>query len=361
MTMLTQASTQWASRPHDERYTSLIDMRDHFETIRAQSRELVTSNRSFAAVPTADNQGLMIESKNGHQYAPTHWAFGQLATLADAPAGYLRTLPAPIAADCINYGLQYKRNVEDVGLLLQKNGDNILRAATGPRYGRIWNADIVTGLINRFGDGITGDFRVPGEFGRDVVVDRNNTTLFAGDRDMFVFLADEKHRIDVPNRRNGKTGSMARGFFIWNSEVGDKTFGLATFLFDYVCCNRIVWGAAEFKQVTIRHTAGAPDRWAEEMAPAIEAYANGSARTVTAAIAHAREARLDKVDDFLAQRFGKRMVPVLNSIHMSEEDRPIETLWDVTTAVTAYARSVPFQSDRVDLERQAGDIMAMAA
>jgi hypothetical protein len=257
--------------------------------------------------------------------------------------------------------LQFKRNIEDVGVLLQKNGSSICRAVTGPRYGRIWNTDILQGLVKRFGDGVSGDWKVPGEFGKAVRVTKENTTLFAGDRDMFVFLADEQHRIEVPNRRNGQSGEMARGFFMWNSEVGSSTFGLATFLFDYVCCNRIVWGASEYKEVRIRHTASAPDRYIEEMAPALTAYANSSARNVVKAIEDARAKRLDKVDDFLANRFGKRLVTPLKSIHMAEENRPIETLWDVTTAATAYARSVEYQDDRVELERVAGDVMSLAA
>src|SRR5205085_2945852 len=96
-------------------------------------------------------------------------------------------------------------------------------------------------LVERFGDGVSGHWRVPGEFGNRITVTKENTTLFASDRDMFVFLADEDRRIDVPGRRNG-SGSMARGFFVWNSETGDKTLGLGFFLFDYVCANRIVWG-----------------------------------------------------------------------------------------------------------------------
>lgn len=361
MSTLMQASHQWATRPNDERFTSLVDMREHFLTVRQQSKEYVVPSRRVHALPDPDNKGMMIVGPNGHPYAPTHWAFGQIAQLSEAPAGYLRTLPAPIAADCVNYGLQFKRNIEDVGVLLQRNGSDTLRAATGPRYGRIWNDEIVTGLVDRFGDGVTGDWRVPGEFGKAVNVDKGNTTLFAGDRDMFVFLADEQHRIEIPNRRNGQAGSMARGFFMWNSEVGSSTFGLATFLFDYVCCNRIVWGAAEYQEVKIRHTASAPDRFLDEMRPALTAYANASASGVVKAIEDARAKRLDNVDDFLSQRFGKRMAQPLQMIHKAEEGRPIETLWDVTTAATAYARSIEWQDSRVDLERKAGDVLALAA
>lgn len=359
---LFHANRQWSSRPDDERFTSLDAMLTHFAAIRQESRELVVPSRRIHCLPDPDNKGMMITGPNGHAYAPTHWSFGQMAQLAEAPAGYLRTLPSPIAADCINYGLQFKRNIEDVGVLLQRNHDNVLRAATGPRYGRIWNEEIVRGLVDRFGDGVTGNWRVPGEFGVRVDVTKENTTLYAGDRDMFVFLADEDHRIEIPNRRNGQAGSMARGFFVWNSEVGSSTFGLATFLYDYVCCNRIVWGAAEYKEVRIRHTVSAPDKFMDEMRPALISYANSSARTITDAIEQAREARVaDQLDDFLASRFGKRMVEPLKAIHKAEEDRPIETVWDVTTAATAYARSISWQDERVAMERKAGDLLELAA
>jgi hypothetical protein len=106
---------------------------------------------------------------------------------------------------------------------VRKNGGIELAAVTGPNYGRIWNADVAKALRDRFGDGVTGQFTVPGEFGKAVdEVTKANTTLFAGERDMFVFLADEKNRIEVPNRRNGEAGEMARGFFVWNSEVGSQ-------------------------------------------------------------------------------------------------------------------------------------------
>ena len=330
--------------------------------IRANSRSTVVSSRIINAQPEEDNKGLKIVGPNGHAYAPTHWSFGQLAQLAEAPAGYLRSMPSPIAADCLNYGLQYKRAVEDVGVLLYRNGgDPVASAFTGPNYGRIWNGEVVEGLMQRFGDGVSGDWRVPGEFKQAVTITKENTTLYASDRDMFVFLADEKNRIEIPNRRDGQPGSFARGFYVWNSEVGSATLGLAAFLFDYVCCNRMIWGAEQFQEIRIRHTAGAPDRYLEEVAPVLTAYAQGSSAPVVKLIEDARAKRLDNVDAFLAGRFGKRMVESIKATHAQEEGRPIETLWDVSVAVTAAARAIPNQDRRVDLERQAGEVLALAA
>ncbi len=357
--VLTQASHQWASRPDDERFTSLTDMLTHFGTQRAASREVVCPTRRMSLVPGIDHKALMLEGPNGHGYAPSHFSFGQLAVLAGAPAGYLRTLPAELAADCLNLGLQVTRKVEDVGCLLYRGeGEPVLRAATGPKYGRIWNSDVTKGLVDRFGDGIDGHWRVPGEFGKAVDVTKANTTLYASDRDMFVFLADETRRITVPNRRNGQSGSMARGFFIWNSEVGSSTFGLATFLFDYACSNRIVWGASDHKEIRIRHTSGAPDRFFREIAPALETYAQSADGKIIEAIADAQKAKLgDDMENFLAKRFGKGLVRSMMTAHELEEGRPIETRWDVVTAATAVARSIPHQDTRVALERSAGELL----
>lgn len=364
MSTLTQASNQWAKRPDDERFTSLHDMADHFHALRAQSRATVVPSRRIKVEPVGIN-GLQIVGPEGHAYDPTHWAFGQLAERSAAPAGYLRTLPAPIAADALNYGLQFKRDMEDVGVLLQRNGTSTLRAVTGPNYGRIWDADITDHLVARFGDGVTGEWRVPGEFRQAVDVTKQNTTLYAGDRDMFVFLANEENRIDLPNRRDGKPGSVARGFFVWNSEVGSATYGMATFLYDYTCSNRMVWGAQEYKEIRIRHTAGAPDRFLDEMRPALEAYANSSASSVTNAIEAARKARIDGTDGelekFLATRFGKRAGAVIAATHIAEEGRPIETLWDAATGATAYARNITWQDERVAIERKAGELLDLAS
>jgi len=361
MAILTQASKQWATRPADERFTSLIELRDSVRGRKHQSRQLNISSRSIMARP-ADGGGLEIVGPGGVPVGVTNWGFGQVAERAAAPAGYLRTLPAELAADNINYGLQ-RREIEDVQLLLRRRPEGVeLAAVNGPRYGRVWDSDVVDSLVARFGDGVTGDFTVPGEFGRAVTVTKENTTLYASDRDVFVFLADEKNRIELPNRRNGKTGTLARGFFVWNSEVGAGTLGIATFLFDYACSNRIVWGAEQFKEIRIRHTASAPDKFIHEVAPALERYSESATLDITQALERARGARVDNALEFLQRnRFSKSQATSIMAAHEADEGRPIETLWDVSTGITAHARDVTFQDARIELERRAGDILDMAS
>lgn len=180
---------------------------------------------------------------------------------------------------------------------------------------------------------------------------------------MFVFLADEENRIEVPGRRHGRSGSLSRGFMLWNSEVGSKSMGVASFLYDYVCGNRLIMGMRGYEELSFRHTVSAPVRWLEEVAPAIQSIANKETHSVKEAISKAQEARLapDKVEAFLRQRFTKGQAQGIMACHMAEEDRPIESVWDVTVGVTAYAKGITWQDERVALERTAGKVLAAVA
>lgn len=357
----TTVSRQWATRPDDERFTSLTALGAHQRYLRERSvaRDISTKRFAVQPVPTDDMRSLQVIGPNGHPAAMTHYAFGQLASLAGAPGGYLRSLPAPLAADNLNYGLKVARDVEDVKVLLRKTGEMpVLAAATGPGYGRVWNQEITDGLIERFGDGTTGDWRVPGEFGKRVTVTKANTTLYASDRDMFVFLADEVNRVRVPDRRDGKSGSLARGFYVWNSEVGAASLGVAFFLFDYACCNRIIWGQKNKLEVRIRHSSKAPDRWLGEVEPVLAEYRESSAKTIEATVAAAKAKKIaGDLADFMSNRFSRGLVQKMAEQHQVEEGHPVETVWDAVTAATAYARNLPHQDARVMMEREAGKLL----
>lgn len=362
---LMQANQQWSTRPDDQRFLSLIELQEHMADLRQRSRSKVISNRDVAIAPVAGNHKALVIETSKNQAAVTNWAFGQLAQLAGAPAGYLRSLPTPIVADAMNYGLRYARDVEEMGILVSREDQRdliTLRAATGPNYGRIWNDDICRALVNRFGDGVSGEFRIPGEFGvQGQPITKQNTTIYGSDRDMWVFLADETNRITVDNRRNGRSGSLARGFFVWNSEVGAMSYGVAFFLFDYMCGNHIVWGAQEYKEVKGRHSSGAPHRWLEQVTPAIESFIHAKEGTVGDVIAAAQKKRVDDLDAFLKTRFTNAQSEAIKLAHDADEGRPMASLWDVATGITAYARGVPHMNERVTIEREAGKVLALAA
>jgi hypothetical protein len=365
----TTLHTQWARRPDDERYTSLTALAAHARYRRDHSRQLTLPNRKLTVVPsTSDRFAIAVTGPNGHPATPTHWSFGQLASLAGAPAGYLRSgLPGALVADNLNWGLHYQRSIEDLGVLLRKDDNTVtLAAATGPNYGRVWDCEILEPMVDLYGDGFSGDWRVPGTFGTALsAVTKENTPLYGSDRDMWAFLANETDRVSLPNRRNGEPGTFARGFYISNSEVGAATITLGMFLFDYACCNRILWGVSERSEIRIRHTAGAPFRWQEEVLPVLQQFARTDtpATTIEATLRAAKAAKIDRdIDDFITKRFGSRnYANAFQAVHMIEEERPIETIFDLVTAATAHARTIKWQDDRVAVERNAGALLATLA
>jgi hypothetical protein len=363
MVELFQANRQWASRPNDERFTSIPAMLEHFGRLRNISADKTVSTKRIHLQPTQEDtiNGMEIVGPNGAAYEPTNWSFGQLCSIAGIGAAEMRKLPAPIASDAINWCLKMK-GADDCKVLLRRDDAADFRefsAITGPNYGRVWNYDVTKAIFDRFGDGVTGDFRVPGEFGKRVVVSKENTTLFASDRDMFVFLADEDHKIRVRDDRDG--GELSRGFFMWNSETGSQTLGIGMFLFRYACCNRIVWGAEGYREIKIRHTVSAPDRFVEQVRPMLLEMSRSSAQPVIDMVAAAKASKLDDAAEWLAKRYTVRDAASLIAVHQREENRPIENLWDVSTALTARARGMTHQDTRVAAEREAGKVLSMVA
>ena len=98
------------------------------------------------------------------------------------------------------------------------------------------------------------------------------------------------------------------------------------------------------------------------MQPALTTYANSTSANIVDAVKAAQAARIENdVSEFMASRFGKRNAATMASIHELEENKPIETLWDAATAATAFARTIEHQDARVAVERQAGDLLKLAA
>lgn len=361
-------SRQWASRAPDERFLSLVELRDKLASRSENARAQVISSRKLTALPVeGDLRGLQIvNDESGEVLTPTNWSFTQACQRVGAPAAYLGKLPSPLAAACVNVGLQ-TRDVDDVKIY-QRGTE--LAALTGTNYGRVMDVDLVQWAINTFGDGRTGDFRVPGEFGgdfNDVPAERqrHQTTIYGADRNIFVFLADEKNRVDIPTRRDGKTGGLARGIMFWNSEVGSDTIGCAHMLFDFACMNRNIWGVEGFREYKFRHTASAPSKWLEEAQPHLEAIAFSGAQQfaqIEATVKAAQATRVDDVNKFLSRQFDPNQVKAMIAAFKSDEgERPIETVWDANTAATAFARNLKYQDTRMEVERKAGKLLDLVA
>ncbi len=370
-----RVSSEWFSRPDDERYLDLTGLYDAVRrrADRAQARTVESrAVRVEASRDNAERLALIVPGRD-EPIAPTHWSFGQLCSLVGAPSSYMRQLPATLAGINLQHGLLSHR-AELVKTLEADDGRVELRAVTGPDYGRIWDHELVAAVMKIAGNG-TGDTRwkVPGVLDWSTMthnpfvdITKDTTTLYASDRDVFLFLVDDTHPIEAGRLPDGSPDVYFRGFYCWNSEVGSKTLGIASFYLRAVCMNRNLWGVENFEEITIRHSKFAGQRFAHEAAPALTNFANSSPAPFIAGIKAARERIIARTDDdretFLRKRgFSKSETAKIIDTVLNEEGRPPESLFDFVQGLTAHARTKTHQDARLDLEGRAKKLLERAA
>lgn len=376
-----EVSRQWASRPADQRFLNLDDMQVKLRTRADNTRAVVSLAKKIEFIAPEpetidDTNKLSVGLPNGDVIAPSHWSFGQLATLADSPASYLRKLPSQLVADCLAFGMTKLRGVDDIKTY---DVDGELRAAVGPNYGWIKDADVVEAVQQIAGNG-TGDARwkIPGVldwttnlYDPFAPVTKDSTTLYASDRDMFVFLVDDTHPIEVGKLADGSPDLMFRGFFVSNSEVGAGSMRLAAFYLRGVCMNRNLWGVENFEELTIRHTSNAPARFMSEARPALQSFAERSDEKLINGVRAAKEAVVAKEEaealSFLRNRgFSQKRAKAImlrdaeSGGQRDEGDFP-RTAWDFAQAITAEARALPNSDTRLEMEKVAGKILDKVA
>jgi hypothetical protein len=369
-----RVSSEWFSRPDDERYLSLSGLYEAMlrRAERATARTVETrAVRVEASREDVESLTLIVPGRD-QPVAPTHWSFGQLCSLVGAPSGYLRQLPGPLAGINMQHGLLSHR-AELMKTLETEDGRLELRAVTGPDYGRIWDHELVAAVMKIAGDG-TGDTRwkVPGLLDWSsmthnpfVEITKDTTTLYASDRDVFLFLVDDAHPIEAGRLPNGDPDLYFRGFYCWNSEVGSKTLGMASFYLRAVCMNRNIWGAEGFEEISIRHSKFAANRFAHEAAPALESFATSSPMPFVTGIKAARERVVARTHEdrtsFLRQRgFSRPETEKIIATVLDEEGRPPASIFDFVQGITALARDKPHQDARLELEGKAAKLMAAA-
>lgn len=370
-----RVSSEWFSRPDDERYLSLSELHRAVtaRTERARVRTVGSAEIRVEASRNNTERLSLIVPGGREPLAPTHWSYGQLCSLVGAPASYMRQLPAPLAAINLQHGL-LNHDAAMIKTLELDDGRVELRAVTGPDYGRIWDKDLVAAVMSIAGNG-TGDtiWKVPGVLDWSTMnhnpfvdITKHTTTLYASDRDVFLFLVDDAHPIEAGRLPNGEPDLYFRGFYAWNSEVGSKTLGIASFYLRAVCANRNLWGTENFEEITIRHSKFAAQRFAHEAAPALTNFAKSSPAPFIAGIRAARERVVARNDedrsDFLRKRgFGKAETAKIIETVLCEEGRPPESIFDFVQGITALARGKAHQDTRLELEGKARKLLESAA
>lgn len=389
-TNLTQASHQWANRPADERFWTLQELYAATQAHRENARAKTILYRQLQCQDVAGD--LALVGPEGNSATLTHYAFGQLSARMGAPADYLRSLPAPMATECVNYGLQRigaDENDRSAQVLFDIGGARpVVRCVTSEKYQRIWNFEIVERLLPlaEFGWQVPparpsghSEATRPATEADILRLSQSNglavkvgdpiapAGLYASDRDMFAFLVNESAIID-----DGSEGGLARGFFVSNSEVGDASLKLTRFLYRAVCGNHIVWGAEQVSEISIRHIGNAGDRFGREFVAELRKYSDSSTADDTQRISQAKSFKLGGTkEEILDSLFGMKRLGLsrkaLEASYTYAERENAEnrtgdphSAWGFAGGITRLAQESTYASERVKLDRAAGKVLEMA-
>ena len=348
----------WLQRRADREFTNFDDMIPYLQGRSLCAQTETVRNRDIAFEvserPTTRDEmnylGLICDGLPT-PIAFTHWSFGQLCQLAKAPAAFMRSLPAQLVRDNLEFLLRYVREVEEVKIY---SDSQQLRAVTGPGYGRIDDAEVALAVKT-----------IVDESAWKPAADHMGFRLT--DRALNLFLIDETNPIVTGTTIKGADDVYYRGLRISNSEVGAGALHVEGFLFRSYCTNGCIFGLNNAAKISIRHSKNAPFRWAREVQPALEQYAQSDNKQLIESIESARAARVasddDEMIDWLNNRGLSRSQAKLAIDRVNnEEGHAARTAWDAVQGITAVARdSTAYVDDRVEMDRIAGRIFEKIA
>jgi len=365
---LTKASAQWRDRPPDERYSSMSALKAAAWAYRNSCVEEVVNLNALTVGYEGSTDELLV---GGHTL--NHFGFGQLCSVlgqkaSPTPAAFLRTMPTDIVTQVLKHQLS-RVSPEDSSKLLVSNGRTT--SVTGPNYGRIWNCELAE-WICELQDAMpwwtfpvafrqAGGETKEGAWGES----KELPVAFMSSSEMFVFLCDYEHGIEIP----GSPNPLSRGFWIENSEVGNGSLIITMFLFDFVCSNVLVWGARNVVEVKIRHTSGARNKILvddSEARKSIEAFANRETSHDVQRIVNAQNLLIaDTEVEVIDAIYGRRMPGLTKGVIEEAVTVARKTprygnpcsVWAFINGLTEVSQSKPIASDRIAIDRSAGKLI----
>lgn len=381
---LFHATRQWAERPADERFWGVEDAHAACLAYMKASRDIEVWYRDVRT-EAADGE-VRIVGRSDVPATLTHWSFGQLASRAGAPPSYLRTLPATLASQNINHGLKERGGADSARMLLHSNGSMLCRAFTSGEYRRIWNAQIFGLLRPLLDDGWRTPPARPSKIGDpnarpatvEDVMERSGSRglsvkigdmiapagVYASDHDMFAFMVNEERTVRTPQ------GELATGFFVWNSEVGDKSFGVCRFLYSHVCGNHIVWGAEDVQEIRMSHVGDAPERASRHLRVELRKYSQDGTRLLEERIREAQRIDLgstkEKAVEAVLGIAARKKLDIrakqaeaaydIAEAHSDWYGSP-RTPWGMANGLTELSQQTAHADERVRLDRAAGKLL----
>lgn len=353
MTELYQASNQLFSRPDDECFPDMETLHKHVLNRSINDIEMAVNMREQAEFTAHDDTlGLNVL---GIPMNLTQYSASQFCTDLGIPFKYINELPQQLALENFNHGLsQFPRDAESIVLVNGVSSSPVIRAVTSEKYARIYDHEIVSRLMD-----LPDNWNVAPTWTGEV------KGLYAGDRDMFVFLIDGGSYVTDGWGDQG----IHRGFFVRNSEVRASSLEITTFLHRGICGNHIVWGAENIVRQSIRHVGNALEQFSDAMED-LKRFAGSSGQKeeekirelIRIKLGNDKEETVDSVRKmFSANLIGKKDLEQSYDIgeEYAEVDGAPNTAWGLSNAITRYSQ-VKFpnhQNKRNALDKVSGRIL----
>src|SRR3989440_4612509 len=347
------AHREWASRPPDERYASVQALYDAARArhARIEERSIETGAFRTEAIDTGD---LVMRETSGQTAALTHWSFGQLATIAGGPPNYLRSLPASIASNAINYGLSRIERAQHQ-LFVADAAPWTVHAITSPRYARVHHDELASRVLDLMADHPAWHLPLgykDGVYGAELVP----SGAYLGDRDMSLLLVDDNRDLEDPT--DGSHAGLFRGFILRNSDVGAAALTLDVFLFRMVCGNHIIWGFQHVAGFRRRHIGSSiQDAWTSslnDVRTALDADTADDRTTILRAMAQELGPTRDAVVDAAVQRLDVSQKQAGEAYTLAEEfETNPRSVWGYVQGLTRLSQRTPWQDGRFALDRAA--------
>ena len=340
MTNLTKAHRQLFLRSPDECFESLHELTEHCRDERESSDELW--HPPGVLMPRVSDYSVELHLGSDGAYTLNHWSFSQLCNLC----GVSRDTINILSQETASHALQETMPVGSKPLQILTS-ENTVRAIHGTQYSRLWNAELLE-AVQEAAPGFEPPQKAAG----------GGTGLYSGEQDLFAFLIDPVDWTDIDGQ------AFAPGFFVWNSEVGKRSFGVQTFWFQSVCANHIVWDAVEVVDFSRKHTGNVGDslsdlcriieRLASKRDERKDAFATVIGKAMRATVGDAEEATKFLLRNGLTRTLIKKAVAKIG-----EEQQPF-TIFSLVDALTGLTQEVRYVGDRTDVDRKVSKLLALA-
>jgi len=358
--VLDTASHQLMSRPDDEIFPDIDSLIAHLEW-----REAITESAPFQKIEVVSHTtgvpvALLLDDT---EYHPTHYSWTSVCQLAGAPPKYINTLSPELASRCLNYGIA--RRADKMGQesnVALTSGDTV-RAFYSDKYSRLPDVEVakcVRDTAYPLGYRPAGEFA--GKRGGLAPVKPEATGLYASDRDIFLFLANEEGGFEI----DGDT--FYHSLIVTNSEGGVRRVSFISALYRYICGNYLIWDAKDILQVSGVHRGDTPYKVLDMMGKVLagyDQYRRQMAEVDRARIIAARTTAFADTPELAAERLHKEYrLPKKQSevvLKYAADDRgyPQDPLsvFGIAQGMTLASQTNPYMDSRFDLDVLAGRVL----